>query len=93
MSSKILIFDGQVFQTPALHRGMGKYSLELIAAVMRLNREHTQWDRVVVLLSSKLETKDAVKELTAKIPHIELQELELLPSEIGNPKFLCKIVK
>ena len=40
---RILIVDGQVFQTPAWHRGMGKYSFELLRALEKLNNKHHYW--------------------------------------------------
>jgi len=51
---KVLVIDGQVFQTPALYRGMGKYSNELIAALIDQNKSIKQWDQIIVIYSKQL---------------------------------------
>jgi hypothetical protein len=48
---KRLIIDAQLFQTPAWHRGMGKYSLEFIKSVSQLNQNDPQWSGISIVLS------------------------------------------
>ena len=49
-----LVVDGQVFQTAAWHRGMGKYSLELLAALDKLNQKKSHWKSLTILFSDEL---------------------------------------
>lgn len=58
-----LLIDGQVFHTPALHRGMGKYSLELLESILQLNSKEAYWDSVELLLSSKMPLTQEATEL------------------------------
>lgn len=84
-SARNLIIDGQVFQTPAWHRGMGKYSLELVSAVDKLNSEIHVWRKVVLILSNKFSTEDSfIEKLSIKAPNIEIVSLGLNPNEYDN---------
>jgi glycosyltransferase involved in cell wall biosynthesis len=83
--NKSLVFDGQVFQTPAWHRGMGKYSMELIVALNELNQVNPQWKNIEVILSKRVETEksvfDAFKE---KAPEVKVTQLNLERNEYDN---------
>lgn len=81
-----LIVDGQLFQTPAWHRGMGKYSLELLIALMAVGADRG-WDAVEVVLS-KHATADSeiIESLKRKLPAANIIMLDLMPNEIGNAK-------
>lgn len=80
-----LVFDGQVFQTPAWHRGMGKYSMELISALHDLNSSEKFWDNIYVIFSSKLKTEELVTtSLRARAPSVVISYLELSPNEYDN---------
>lgn len=84
--SKVLVIDGQLFQTPAWHRGMGKYSLELMAAVSK--QEKTQLN-IEVILSKKLPAnKEMLSQIKQKIPNAKINFLNLRPNEIGNQKIV-----
>ena len=48
---KRLIIDAQLFQTPAWHRGMGKYSFEFIKSLSRRNQTDPQWSSISIVLS------------------------------------------
>lgn len=72
--NRILIVDAQLFHTPAWHRGMGKYSTELIAAMDLLNTSNKRWDSVEILLSSRLPLEEEV--------------IDVIRNKIENPKFV-----
>lgn len=77
------IIDGQVFQTPALHRGMGKYSIELIKSLVRQNRKN--WSSFEVVLSKKSkQNREEVEALLADIPDLKIIYLNLEPNIIGE---------
>lgn len=63
---RLLIVDAQVFHTPALHRGMGKYSLELLEAVMAVNGQEKRWDAVELLVSSKMPLPEEAESLLTR---------------------------
>jgi len=80
-----LIVDGQLFQTAAWHRGMGKYSVELLTALDTV--QSGTWDAVDIILSKNIDTEDeVVPMLTARVPGAEVVMLDLLADEIGNSK-------
>lgn len=75
-----LIIDGQIFQTPALHRGMGKYSFDLISQIARQSRE--EWSDINLILSKKVSTDpELITKLSTFGPKLAISELDLLPSE------------
>jgi glycosyltransferase involved in cell wall biosynthesis len=63
---KRLIIDAQVFHTQALHRGMGKYSLELLDAVIRQNKTGHHWDAIELIVSSKMPLSQEANQLLAQ---------------------------
>lgn len=68
-----LVIDGQVFQTPAYDRGMGKYSFELIESLVKVNDQEKKWSKIIVHLSSEL----------AKTSPVTLEEIKkLLPKSV-----------
>lgn len=82
---KKLVFDGQVFQTPAWHRGMGKYSMELVSAISKLNNIKGYWKDIEIILSNKVPTEDSVREVLArKAPKVRVVELGLERNEYDN---------
>jgi glycosyltransferase involved in cell wall biosynthesis len=79
------VFDGQVFQTPAWHRGMGKYSLEFIISLDKLNGNKKHWEGVKVILSKRSKTEYSVLEtLKRRAPQVEIVELDLAHNEYDN---------
>lgn len=82
---KQLFIDAQVFQTPAWDRGMGKYSLDLIAALLEENRAKRQWQKIHLILSRDFETGDDITSvLLEKLSGIEIHRLPLKPNKIDN---------
>ncbi len=80
-----LIIDGQVFQTPAWDRGMGKYSIELLSALCEQNRNSHYWDEIEIILSSRLEVKGQVADtLQERLPEIAVVRLALEPNDANN---------
>ncbi len=79
-----LLIDGQVFQTPAWHRGMGKYSYELIAALATRNATVAYWESITVILSSKLKLDDDANKVLEEIVGVEVVYLDLKPNEFDN---------
>jgi len=80
-----LIIDGQVFHTPAWHRGMGKYSLELITVLQQLNSSKEHWDKIEILLSSKIALEDdVVRTIKMKADDLVFIYLPLKADEITN---------
>jgi glycosyltransferase involved in cell wall biosynthesis len=76
MNGRKLVIDAQIFQTPAWHRGMGKYSMEFITSL-----DKDEWDLVEVILSDKLPMDDEMlSELKSKNPKIKITLLNLLPN-------------
>ena len=80
-----LIIDGQIFQTPAWHRGMGKYSLELLGAINTHKSKEFKIDKMTIILSKNMEIEpDVVNYLRKRLKNIEIIFLDLMPNEIGN---------
>jgi glycosyltransferase involved in cell wall biosynthesis len=83
MSRKIII-DGQIFQSQAWHRGMGKYSLQFFATLMK---ENNIYDDVHLIFTSQLPLeKDIEKILDGIAPHASKTMLNLkVPGEPQTP--------
>lgn len=80
-----LIIDGQLFQTPAWHRGMGKYSMELLRALLKYNESHHVWDSVELIISSRIPIEAGATQAIKKfLPDVKVKKLHLLPAEINN---------
>ena len=81
-----LLLDAQVFQTPALHRGMGKYSLELIRALSLENKAHKTWDSIELIISSKFLLDAEVQNELIALEGVSINVLELDQNDILNPE-------
>lgn len=82
---KNLIVDGQLFQTPAWHRGMGKYSMELLVSLSRHNKKHKTWETMELILSKSIITDQGVVEsIKKKLPAFQLTMLDYAPAELDN---------
>lgn len=80
-----LIIDAQLFHTPAWHRGMGKYSTELIAAVNYLNSQKKCWDSIELILSSRIPMEPGVLSTIKKQTKLsKVVRLDLSRDEITN---------
>lgn len=77
-SKKVCIIDCQVFQTPAWHRGMGKYSFELLKE-MHSRSSYSTDQEVVLLLNSNLSTpEDALISINNNFKKFKIQYIDLL---------------
>lgn len=56
---RVVLIDGQVFQSGAWHRGMGKYSFELLKASARSLRQKN--DKVMLLINKNLEIEETAR--------------------------------
>lgn len=65
-SENILIIDGQVFQTPAWHRGMGKYSFNLLDALFK-SKQRKNYSKIIILLNENLSLEDDCEKKLKKI--------------------------
>lgn len=79
-----LIIDGQVFQTPAWHRGMGKYSFELILALVNRNLQTNKWQGIKLILSRQLNIDAGALKMLKTLPNVEIVYLDLKPNEFDN---------
>ena len=72
MTSNILFIDGQVFQSAAWDRGMGKYSLEFIKAMYCLN--NYSYDEIIIIFTKHMplnkEAKRMIKTAVPKAKHV-----------------------
>ena len=83
IDTSAVIFDGQVFQSAAWDRGMGKYSLNLLGALLK-NKQQT-YDGVYIFFTTKLELKDEAKQaIKMAAPSAEFVYLNLLVPNIHD---------
>lgn len=88
---KRLLIDAQVFHTPALHRGMGKYSLDLLEALITLNMQHGHWDAIELIISSKMPlSQEASALLTQKAKGAVITKLALNKDVIYSARAVMK---
>lgn len=76
----IIIFDGQVFQTDAWHRGMGKYSLSLLQSM--INDAAMTGTETYIVINSNLNFSDEAN-TALKIFHPHLKQIHL---DLNVPK-------
>lgn len=82
---RTLIFDGQVFQTPAWHRGMGKYSIELLKGIKIFDNNGKYWKSKKIILSKNLKTDSlAINSIKKNLPNFDIEYLDLLPNTYDN---------
>jgi len=79
------MFDAQVFQTPAWHRGMGKYSLELIKSIVERNKSSKQWGIIDIIVSSQKPIDTDLQRELESLPLVVIHKLDLAPNNILNP--------
>jgi glycosyltransferase involved in cell wall biosynthesis len=80
-----LIIDGQLFQTPAWDRGMGKYSLQLLKSLIANNMKSKTWSDVEILFSSKIKTKNTVfSSIKDVLPSVKFVYLDMVPAHLNN---------
>lgn len=83
MNKKILIVDGQVFQTPAWHRGMGKYSLELLSALQ--GYLDSELEEIILILSNNFDQdRQVMDEINRRLPELTIVSLDLQPNIARN---------
>jgi len=88
-TSNTIIFDGQVFQSTAWDRGMGKYSLNLLAALHKEDDFKKRQVHIVFAKGMKLsaEASAAIRGLCpgARFDFIELKVPKVVPGEDIRP--------
>jgi glycosyltransferase involved in cell wall biosynthesis len=94
LNKRIIVFDGQVFQSTAWDRGMGKYSFNLLSAFSK-SKDFKYHKAIIVFSKNKELPKDALKALKGlgykfglefldlEIPKIEPGE-NIMPIEMKN---------
>ena len=75
------VADGQVLQTGARFRGMGQYSLELLAALDSSGQVDLE-----VVLSRHFDVDEPVRTLAARAPGARISILDLRPDTPGDPR-------
>jgi hypothetical protein len=77
--AQLLVVDGQVFQTPAWHRGMGKYSLQLLTA---LSVAGPDAPALQLVLSNHAPADDQMLDAVRRaVPAARIAALDLLPDQ------------
>lgn len=84
MKEKCIIFDGQVFQSAAWDRGMGKYSFSLLLA-LNVSKEY-RYKKTYIIFTKHLPLKNEVKNAIQKAaPGAKFKFLDLkVPNLSGN---------
>lgn len=79
-----LLIDGQVFQTPAWHRGMGKYSLSFLESVFPKG-VFERYDEVKIILNSNLEAdQESIKTVQERTAGAEFIWVDLAVPKPGR---------
>ena len=75
----VIIFDGQLLQTNAWHRGMGKYLLHMVSELNKYSKEYS----FVLILNNNLEIdNDRLSRIQASCPFLEIIQADLpLPKD------------
>lgn len=73
MQQKLLVVDGQVFQTDARDRGMGRYSARLIRSII----DEKHYDRIQLILNKNTYSDRFHKDLLRLFPGIDIVKLDL----------------
>lgn len=83
---KSLLIDGQIFQTPSWHRGMGKYSFSFTEALLHDRKTGATYGDIQLIFNGNLPDNDeVVKALETKFPEVSLVRLDLkVPREPRN---------
>lgn len=90
--NKIIVFDGQVFQSAAWDRGMGKYSLCLLGAL--LSNSQFSYSNVYIIFTKHLNLKDATKiELKKVAPNAKFIFLDLKIPESSHQSSIKNLQK
>lgn len=84
MSKRVLIIDGQLFQTPAWARGMGRYSSCLLQAV----HQKFTYDKVIFLLNKNLALSEGAAEVVQRmLPNAAIEYISFkLPKSRAIPQ-------
>jgi glycosyltransferase involved in cell wall biosynthesis len=76
-NSKRLVIDGQVFQTAAWHRGMGKYSLSLLEGLIK-NSLSKKYGKIELLLNSNIQAEPgSIETLKEMFGHVDIIDVKL----------------
>lgn len=83
-NDKVIIFDCQLLQTKAWHRGMGKYTAQMLAAFLHNKAYFGGYGKILFLFNSKLAYADDLKTYVEQQKNIETVFLSLDVPEEGN---------
>lgn|GEM_PF-819644 len=77
MQGKVIIFDCQLLQTKAWHRGMGKYTVSLLTAFLDNKAYSGEYEKVVFLFNNRLKYEGGLKKYAESRKNIEVEFLSL----------------
>lgn len=82
-NKKNIIFDGQVFQTEAWDRGMGKYSLCLLQSL--INSDDYHYNNTYIIFNKQIELKSEVEDiLKSTAPTVKMLFIDLKVPELST---------
>lgn len=76
LDKRILVVDCQVFQTPSWHRGMGKYSMALLEALL-ISKEYANLGIHLLFNSNLPDNEDVINKLAALQGQIQIMHTAL----------------
>jgi len=88
LKKRTIVFDGQVFQSTAWDRGMGKYSFNFLLSLSK--SKEFKYDKIVILFSKNIELQEEVTENIKKlgdkftVKKLNLQVPKIVPGEDIN---------
>jgi len=88
--NRVAIFDCQLLQTKAWHRGMGKYTAKFIDAFLENENERSEYEKVVLLFNSKNKFSDELRQFTLAHKNAEVKFLTLDVPIDGNQSSITK---
>jgi glycosyltransferase involved in cell wall biosynthesis len=72
VAKRVLFIDGQVFQSAAWDRGMGKYSIALLKHLVA--NPHNEYDETIILFTDQMQipsnVKDEIKKAAPSVTHV-----------------------
>ena len=76
-TTKKIIIDCQVFQTPAYHRGMGKYSFSLLEAILEKLKVSKDYQPIFLFNSSIKQNREVRRALRSLAPQARFLDISL----------------
>lgn len=84
-SNRVVIFDCQLLQTKAWHRGMGKYTARTLAAFFGNKEYYGNYQQLVLLFNSNLAYADDLKGYVEGMKNVKVVFLPLAVPQDGDP--------